>query len=73
MTKLMNGEHWRIITPILLSLLSALTGINIWILQDMRYELVRTSDVLIKHISSYDIHNGKKEVLSWVSKTGFSQ
>lgn len=36
MVKDFNGERWRVITPIMLASLSVLSGINVWVLNDIK-------------------------------------
>ena len=58
MSKLMNGEHWRIITPILLSLLSALSALNMWILGDVKQTVRDQAQIILSHVQDYSIHIG---------------
>lgn len=60
----MNGDHWRIITPILLSCLSILVTMAIFIQQGvrediswLRQEVLSLSQFVTSHIASPGLHS----------------
>jgi len=51
-----NGETWRIVTPVMLFILSTMTALSMWILSDVKASVTKNTDLLITHIANPDYH-----------------
>ena len=59
-------EKWRVITPILLALISAILSVNSYILAGMRGDITRVTDRLETHVMNQEIHYGLKKDIDWI-------
>ena len=61
-------EAWRVVTPILLTVLSALVTTNLFILNDVNGRIVRMDDKITTHLANGQIHERLVWEMAWVKK-----
>ena len=61
-------EAWRVVTPILLTVLSALVTTNLFVLNDLSGRIVRMDDKITTHLANGQIHERLVWELAWVKK-----
>ena len=64
-----NMERWRVLTPIILALLSCLVSLNVWILQDLRASITNTGNLVRGHIDDHSIHSDLRKDMEWIKQT----
>ena len=61
-----NGEKWRIITPIMLTTLTVVATLGLFILQGIRGDLVTLSNKVELHILDPNLHCSTNKDIEWI-------
>lgn len=64
----MKPEHWRIITPILLCVLTGLGSLNVWILNDIKMDVKAQMRRLDNHLQDPKLHYSIRSELDMFKK-----
>jgi hypothetical protein len=69
----MNGEKWRILTPIILTALTIVSTANFFILRDLQERAKENSRRISLHLEDPNIHYALVRELNWIQKLIYQQ